>query len=207
MGLFATRQERRERRADRKRRRADRKRRRADELDQKATALETGSKEETATIIARDNQGRQIVQDVQIRKEESAKRNARLLRLESLVAELQTEVLDLREEVEELTEELESSQRVLERRYQGGMVLSKGALGVMNAMLSFVNVRDRVSNPSALIASEALDALVDLDSLDEQQVEWVRVARVALKALAYYDPKQGLSSIIEADRFKPMEPN
>lgn len=202
MGLFATREERRRRRAERKRRRADRKRRRADELDTRADIVSVGTSEETATIVARDSEGRQVAQEVQIRKEESAKRNARLAKLETLVGELQAEVFELREEVEELTEELESSQDVLERRYQGGMVLSKGALGVANALLSFVNVRDRVMNPSALVASEALDALVDMDSLDAQQVAWVRVARVLLKGAAYFDPKDGIRSVFESERVK-----
>ena len=200
MALFASKEERQARRAERKRRRAERKRDRADVLDYKANQLAPGTTEEKATIVARDNEGRQISQDVQIRKEASAARSIRIRSLENRVVELEATVMELEEDLAEAIDALNETQGVMERKHKGGMMLSKGALGVMNAMLSFVNVGYRIFQPGARIASETLDALVDLDELDEQQKAWARMGRVALKALAYYDPKKGLRSIIESER-------
>lgn len=200
MALFASKEERQARRADRKRRRAERKRDRANVLDYKASQLEPGTTEEKATIVARDSEGRQISQDVQIRKEASAARTLRIKSLEDRVAELEVMVVELEEDLVDALALVNETQDVMERKYKGGMVLSKGALGVMNALLSFVNVGDRIFNPGALIASETLDALVDLDELDTQQRDWARMGRVALKALAYYDPKKGLRSVLESER-------
>ena len=206
MGLFATKEERQERRAERKRNRAARKRRRADNLDYRATQLDPGTREEKATIVARDSEGRQITQDVEIRKEARTARTMRIQTLENRVEELELLVLELEEDLMAVLERVDDTQGVMERRYRGSAALSKGALGVMNALLSFVNVGDRIFNPGALVISETMDALVDLDALDEQQRDWARIARVALKAAAYYDPKEGLMSILESET-RPFGPN
>ena len=199
MGLFKTREERRQRRADRKRRRADKKRQRANRLDAQASVLDAPRHEE-ATIIATDPQGRQVKQDVLLRKEASAKRNQKIIELEARLDELEDVNASLLEELDALEDELDSVMGVMERKEQGGQLLSKGFLGAANALLTFINIHDGVQNRGALVASEALDALVDLDQLDRQQQDWARLARVVLKAIAYFDPKAGLMSILESEK-------
>lgn len=199
MGLFRTREERRARRAERKRNRADRKRDRANALDRRADELTTPAQEE-ATIIATDANGRQVKQDVMLRKEASARRNARLIRLESRIEELEDTNALLAQEIEDLEGQLDETMNVMERKQQGSMLLSKGFLGVANTLITFVNIEDGVRSKGALLASEAMDALVDLDQLDSLQKDWARVARVVLKAAAYFDPKVGLMSILESEK-------
>lgn len=199
MGLFKSREERRARRADRKRRRADRKRDRADRLDAVASTLDAPRSEE-ATIIATDAQGRQVKQDVMLRKESSARRNMRIQELENRLSELETINETLKEEIDALEEEVDDVMNLMERKQKGGQLLSKGFLGAANALLTFININDGIQNRGALMASEAMDALVDFDQLDSQQQDWARMARVVLKAAAYFDPKAGLMSILEAEK-------
>lgn len=199
MGLFRTREERRQNRADRKRRRANRKRDRADRLDATASSLDSTRSEE-ATIIATDQQGRQVKQDVLLRKEASAKRNMKLMQLESRLDQLEDVNASLMEEIDALETELDDVMNIMERKDQGGQLLSKGFLGAANALLTFININDGIQNRGALLASEAMDALVDFDQLDRQQQDWARLARVLLKAVAYFDPKAGLMSILESEK-------
>ena len=199
MGLFKTREERRQRRADRKRRRANRKRDRANRLEAQASVLDAPRSEE-ATIIATDQQGRQVKQDVLLRKEASAKRNMKIIELESRLDQLEGVNASLMEEIDALEEELDDVMNVVERKDKGGKLLSKGFLGAANALLTYININDGVQNRGALIASEAMDALVDFDQLDTQQQDWARLARVLLKAVAYFDPKAGLMSILESEK-------
>lgn len=199
MGLFRTREERRQNRADRKRRRANRKRDRADRLDATASALDSTRSEE-ATIIATDQQGRQVKQDVLLRKEASAKRNMKLMQLESRLDQLEDVNASLMEEIDALETELDDVMNIMERKDKGGQLLSKGFLGAANALLTFININDGIQNRGALLASEAMDALVDFDQLDRQQQDWARLARVLLKAVAYFDPKAGLMSILESEK-------
>lgn len=197
MGLF-NREARLQRRADRKRRRADRKRGRATELDRKADAL--SPVQEEATIIATDREGRQVKQDVMMSKASSAIRNARLIRLEGRVDELDEENQLLKLEIEDLESQLDDVMDNMEFKQRSGQLFSKGALGAANALLTFINLNDQVMNRGALLASETLDALVDLDQLDAQQKDWARIGRVLLKAIAYFDPKAGLMSILESEK-------
>ena len=199
MGLFRTRDERRARRAERKRNRAERKRNRANALDRKADQI-TSAIQEEATIYATDANGRQVKQEVMLRKESSAKRNARLYRLEARVDELEETNAALLQDIDELEDQLDGQLGYMERKQQGSMLLSKGFLGVANTLITFVNVEDGVRSKGALIASEAMDALIDLDQLDDQQKDWARIARVVLKAAAYFDPKVGLMSILESEK-------
>lgn len=198
MRLF-NREKRMQRRAERKRRRADKKRQRANRLDAQASVLEAPRNEE-ATIIATDQQGRQVKQDVILRKEASARRNMKIIELETRLDQLEEINGSLMEEIDALEEELDSVMGVMESKNRGGQLLSKGFLGAANALLTFINIHDGVQNRGALMASEAMDALVDLDQLDQQQQDWARLARVVLKAVAYFDPKAGLMSILEAEK-------
>jgi chromosome segregation ATPase len=199
MGLLRNREERRQARADRKRRRANRKRDRADRLDATASSLDSTRSEE-ATIIATDQQGRQVKQDVLLRKEASAKRNMKLMQLESRLDQLEDVNASLMEEIDALETELDDVMNIMERKDKGGQLLSKGFLGAANALLTFININDGIQNRGALLASEAMDALVDFDQLDRQQQDWARLARVLLKAVAYFDPKAGLMSILESEK-------
>jgi len=85
------------------------------------------------------------------------------------------------------------------KRTKTNTLFGTTSLGAANALISFVNMSDKVQSPLALAGSEALDAIADTDIIDEDQKVWARVLRVALKGLAYYDPKQGLSSILQSD--------
>ena len=80
------------------------------------------------------------------------------------------------------------------------------ALGGANALITILNMSDKVQNPLALAGSAGIDALVDGDFIDDDQKQWARVLRVLLKAVAYYDADQGLSSVFQADS-SPSSPS
>lgn len=184
-------------RAERLRRRAARKEARAAGRRAQAAALEPN--EESAQVVGRDHQGRPVVQDVKIRKDGSKRRNLRLKALEE-ENEAQTErIKELEEDLEEATKRLDEIEELLEKRNTGSLALSKTTLGAANAILTFINVNDKIQNRGALVLSEALDALTDMDALEESQQQWARAGRVLAKAWAYYDAERGLGSVLSAD--------
>ena len=191
-------------RAERLRRRAARKEARAAARRAQATAL--APDEEPAQVVGRDGQGRPVVQDVQIRKTGSKQRNARIQALEEDNEAHMERIQALEEDLKEAETRLEEIEALLEKRNTGSMLLSKATLGAANAMLTFININDQVQNRGALVLSEALDALTDMDALEPAQQQWARAGRVLSKAWAYYDPEEGFGSVLAADKEPPSAP-
>lgn len=184
-------------RAERLRRRAARKEARA--AARRAQAASLAPEEENAQVMGRDQQGRPVVQDVKIRKPGSKQRNARLQALEEENEDQRERLQDLEEELEETQARLEEIEALLEKRNTGSMLMSKATLGAANALLTLININDPVQNRGALVLSEALDALTDMDTLEEAQQQWARTGRVLAKAWAYYDAERGFGSVLSAE--------
>lgn len=195
MGLFTIDPE---KKAERLRRRAQRKQSRVDAVEAKADAFDPPEEEsiEEAQIEVTNKAGHPVRQNVRLRKKGSRMRNKRIKGLEKQVA-------DLEAKVEDLTEDLEGALAALEKwhenRTKTNTIFGTATLGAANALISFINMSDKVQNPLALAGSEALDALSDTKIIEKDQKVWARVLRVALKGLAYYDAEKGFSSVFQSD--------
>lgn len=186
------RERRRERRADRKRRRAERKRDRAELLDERANELDNST--EQATLIGTDSQGRQVSQDVTLLKAASARRNRRIANLESKVRELEAELADLRADQEEFESDFTSDLETVGAMGDG--FLNTKTLALLEAGVTALNASEAPTNPWALTFSEALDALVDFDQATDRDKQTYRLAKAALKVIAYWDQEKGLSGLL-----------
>lgn len=203
MGLFKRDPQ---KRAERQRRRAERRRARAAAAEAKANVF--AKDQEEATVIGQDKAGRTVRQRVLLDKRGSQTRNARLTELERQVAELEADNESKDEEIAALTERLEKVETYLNRRSNQNTVVSAAAMKAARALVRILNVTDKVHSPGALIAAEALQ-LSDVlgvvtdgedDGIDRDMATWLEAGGTLLTAYAYYDPKRGFGSILEADR-------
>ena len=203
MGLFTVDPD---KKAERIRRRADRKRAKAAAAEAQAKAL-APEEEETATLLATGPQGRQVRQEVKLRKKGSRVRNERLMRSERRVAELEAEIESLDEENTALEKRIEALEVHLNRRNSQNVLFSAAALKAAQGLIRILNVNDVPANPGAIVVAEAFK-MADLAGvtgvqMDQDTANWAEVLATALTAYGYYDPEEGFSSVLGRSRSTP----
>ena len=199
MGLFKTDPN---KKAERLRRRAQRKAAKAAAAEAQANAL-APDEEETAMLTARGPQGRQVQQEVKLKKRSSRVRNERLKVAEKKMAEMEAEVESLEEANQALEERIEKLETHLNRRNAQNVMFSASALKAAQGLIRILNVQDRPKNPGAIVVAEAFK-MADLVGvtgveIDQDTANWAEVLATALTAYGYYDPQHGFGSIFGSD--------
>jgi len=124
-------------------------------------------------------------------------------------ARTKIEVSSLRSEVEELEADIaDDMDEEDNRRTLNDMMFSaagRSALAGVKAITQALNVGDKVHNRGALALGAALDTVATSDVATETQKSWALVGSTILSGLAYFDAKEGLSSLMNQDQHQVLD--
>lgn len=151
--------------------------------------------EDVVEVTGRDGRGNAVTQQVRMRgTRRSMGGYAEGKKLAEKHDALVEELNELRAEVAALTTALAEDKKTSDMAWGKVAALASGALSMLNAS-------DTVQQPWALVGSDALTAYVAgwRDQMDPTQADMLLVVAAVLKAVAYYDAAQGLSSILGMD--------
>ena len=187
-------------------------RNKAERLDAKAERLQPAIAEATREEVAIETQRGQarvrMPQMVQLRR--SLEDQAALIQEQGAALKASSEALEaMREEHAEFKERCIKAFKAIRSRMKQDQetfaLVSGGMMALVNGLVSVINVSDQVQNPTLKVLEASLTGMAASDRMKGPAEDWIRIAALVANCGAYYDPSQGLSSLVTTDQAIPPE--